>query len=44
MVKEMGFAALLWVMAAIAAVKALIVLLLPNERTSTVTQAPAHAR
>ena len=44
MVKEMGFAALLWAMAAIAAVKAAIVLLLPDERTSTVIEPAAEAR
>ena len=44
MVKEMGFAALLWAMAAIAAVKAAIVLLLPDERTSIVTETAAEAR
>ena len=36
LVKEMGFTALLWIMAAIAAVKAAIVLLLPDERTAAV--------
>jgi predicted MFS family arabinose efflux permease len=44
MVKEMGFAALLWTMAAIAAIKAAIVLLLPDERTSTVIAPAAEAR
>ncbi len=36
MVKEMGFANALWIMAGIAAVKAGIVLLLPDERDATV--------
>jgi MFS family permease len=37
LVKGMGFTALLWLMAAIAAVRAAIVLLLPDERTATQT-------
>jgi MFS family permease len=41
LVKEMGFTALLWIMAAIAAVKAAIVLLLPDERTATAEAARA---
>jgi predicted MFS family arabinose efflux permease len=36
MVKAMGFAALLWVLAGIAAVKAAIILLLPDENAATV--------
>ena len=41
MVKSMGFATLLWIMAGIAAVKAAIVFLLPDESTSTVEAAKA---
>ena len=39
MVKSVGFATLLWIMAGIAAVKAAIVLFLPDESTSTVQSA-----
>ncbi len=39
MVKSMGFATLLWIMAGIAAVKAAIVLFLPDESSSTVEAA-----
>jgi MFS family permease len=39
LVKGMGFTALLWLMAAIAAVRAAIVLLLPDERTAAQTAA-----
>jgi MFS family permease len=38
--KGMGFTALLWLMAGIAAVRAAIVLLLPDERTAAQTAAP----
>jgi MFS family permease len=40
LVKGMGFTALLWLMAGIAAVRAAIVLLLPDERTATQTATP----
>jgi MFS family permease len=40
LVKGMGFTALLWLMAGIAAVRAAIVLLLPDERTAAQTAAP----
>jgi hypothetical protein len=36
-VKGIGFTALLWLMAGIAAVRAAIVLLLPDERSATQT-------
>jgi MFS family permease len=40
LVKGMGFAALLWMMAAIAAIKALIVLMLPDEKSSLAAEEP----
>jgi MFS family permease len=40
MVKGMGFATVLWVMAGVAAIKAAIVLLLPDERDAGVVEAP----
>ena len=41
LVKGMGFTALLWLMAVIAAVRAAIVLLLPDERSATQAAAPS---
>jgi MFS family permease len=41
MVKSVGFSTLLWIMAGIAAIKAAIVFLLPDESTSTVEAAKA---
>jgi MFS family permease len=41
LVKGMGFTALLWLMAVIAAVRATIVLLLPDERSATQAAAPS---